>query len=418
MFLPSLSLVFLVGAIVLGYIKKLNVGFVALGLSFILYLIGKVSPNVLFNGFPTKLFITLLGTMFLFSLLQENKTIELLSKKMLSCVGSRVFFIPIIVYLSSYLLSAAGPGAISTMSVTIIFAVSIAVQMSVSPIMLASLAYIGAVGGTASPIALTGIIVTGLLNKQMIFNTEMQVFLGVTIANIICATLVYVYYRGYSLKSKNTINFDEIPAFDKQQKISLFGLAVMVFCVVVLRYDVGLTSFAVALVLMVCGVVNEHKAIKSIPWATLILISGISVLMGIIQHMKGITLLANILASMMNESSAAAIITMTSGIMSWFSSANGVVIPTLIPTIPDIVDNMGGNISVVEMVIGIVSASTLSGISPLSTGGSLTLAAYVQETNINDMEQRKLFAELFSLSFAVMVIVAIMAFLGIFRLFS
>lgn len=415
--MPTLSLVFLVGAIALGYLRKLNVGFVALGLSFILCLIGKVNPNVLFNGFPTKLFITLLGTMFLFSLLQENKTIELLSKKMLSCIGGHTFFIPILVYLSSYLLSAAGPGAISTMSVTILFAVSIAVQMKTSPIMLASLAYIGAVGGTASPIALTGIIVTGLLNKQGIFNTEMQVFVGVTIANIICAVLVYIYYRGYKLKSVNELNISDIPPFSNAQKISLLGLAVMVFCVVILRYDVGLTSFSVALLLMLLGVVNENQAIKSIPWATLILISGISVLMAVVQHLKGINLLANILAQMMNASTAAAIISITGGIMSWFSSANGVVIPTLVPAIPDIVSNIGGNIRVVEMVIGIVSASTLSGISPLSTGGSLTLAAYVQETHINDAEQRKLFAELFSLSFAVVIIIALISFVGIFKLF-
>ena len=60
----------------------------------------------------------------------------------------------------------------------------------------------------------------------------------------------------------------------------------------------------------------------------------------------------------------------------WFSSANGVVLPTLIPTVLDIVANVGGNVTIVEMIIAIVGGgATVAGISPLSTGGSLILAS-------------------------------------------
>ncbi len=59
----------------------------------------------------------------------------------------------------------------------------------------------------------------------------------------------------------------------------------------------------------------------------------------------------------------------------WFSSANGVALPTLIPTVLDIVANVGGNVTIVEMIIAIVGGATVAGISPLSTGGSLILAS-------------------------------------------
>ena len=92
--LQIIALVTLTAAIVLGFVKKINVGIVSLGLSLALGLVGGVKANVIFAGFPGKLFITLLGTMFLFCLLQENKTLELLSKKMVVLVGKHTYLIP------------------------------------------------------------------------------------------------------------------------------------------------------------------------------------------------------------------------------------------------------------------------------------------------------------------------------------
>lgn len=90
------ALFFLIGAIVLGFVRKINVGLVSLGLAFMLGLIGGVDTKVIFNWFPSKLFITLLGTMYFFCLLQENQTLELLSKKMVSLVGKHTYLIPIL----------------------------------------------------------------------------------------------------------------------------------------------------------------------------------------------------------------------------------------------------------------------------------------------------------------------------------
>ena len=113
MLLQSIALFFLVMAIVLGFVRKINVGIVSLGMALVLALIGGVKISVLFTGFPTKLFLTLLGTMFFFCLLQENHTLELLSKKIVSALANRQYLVPVIVYLVSYVLSAVGPGAIS-----------------------------------------------------------------------------------------------------------------------------------------------------------------------------------------------------------------------------------------------------------------------------------------------------------------
>lgn len=418
MSLAALALIFLVVAIVLGFVRKMNVGLVCMGLAFILGLIGNVPTNTILGGFPSKLFMTLLGTMFFFSLLQENHTLELLSQKMVGLVGSKTFLIPIIIYVVSYLLSAAGPGAISVQSVMIIFAVSLAVQINASPILMGGMAVLGAVGGTASPIVLTGILVRDLTAEMGLSGMEGPVFIGVSVANLMCMIVVYIVYKGYKLRSEKTVSVKDLPKFTKSQLLCVAALAALIVLVVGFKFDVGLVSFMLALILMLCNVVNEKAALKLIPWSVLILICGVNVLMTVTKELGGIDLLADLLSRLMNSVTATPIMALTGGIMSWFSSANGVVFPTLIPTVPDIVANVGGDVTVVEMIAGIVAAACVAGVSPLSTGGSLILASYTQETDASDKEQSSIFAKLFGTSFMVVMVVVIFALVGGLRLFT
>ncbi len=410
--LQVVALLFLIGAIVLGFAKKMNVGVVCLGLALILGKLGGMGAGDIYKGFPYKLFATLLGTMLFFSLLQQNGTLEKISKRLISICGKNTFLVPIIVYVVSFVLSAAGPGAISVQSVTVIFAVSLAVQMKVSPVLMGVMAILGAVGGTASPIALTGIIVGDLLTEMGIEGLGTPIFIGVSVSNLICAIVVYVVLGGYKFRAAQAGSKQEKDSFDRSQMISLIALLVMVVLVVGFSYDVGLTCFTLSLVLMLTKAANEKAALKMIPWSVLILIAGVNVLMNITQKLGGIDLLASILASFMSTRTAAPIMGFTGGLMSWFSSANGVVFPTLIPTVPEIAQQVGGA-SIVQMVSAIVCSATVAGISPLSTGGSLIMASYAQETGCDEKEQQKMFGTLFAISASVVAIVFVLSLTGV-----
>ena len=418
MLVKIMALAFLVFAIALGFLKKINVGLVSLGLVLILSKIGNIETNIIYKGFPGKLFITLLGTMFFFSLLQENRTLEILSKKMVALAGIHTNLIPIIIYLVSFALSAAGPGAISVQSVMVIFAVSLAMQMQTSPILLASMAILGAVGGTASPIALTGIIVSDFTAEMGYVDMETPVFLGVSVGNVICALALYIIFKGYKLNTDFTTTSKKLPKFNKEQLVGLILAMLLIVLVVGFRYDVGLVSFTLSIILILTKAADEKIAIKIIPWNVLILICGVNVLMAVTKEMGGIDFLSETLSFFMNKRTAAPIMGLTAGIMSWFSSANGVVLPTLIPTVPGIISGIGEGTSVVEMIISIVASATVAGISPLSTGGSLILASYSQETNTNEKEQQKLFGKLFLTSFFAVIIIFIISLVGIFKIFN
>ena len=417
MFLQFLALACLVGAIVLGFVRKTNVGLVCLGLSLVLGTIGGMSAKEIYSGFPGKLFATLLGTMLFFSLLQENGTLEKVSKIMTSRCGKNTFLVPIIIYLVSFILSAAGPGAISVQTVMVLFAVPLGIHMGINHVLMGAMAILGAVGGTASPIALTGIIVGDLLNEMEITGQGMPIFIGVSVANFVCAIVTYILFKGW--RNSAIVN-SEITAIEKMnwnQSLSLVLMLVMFITVIGFGQDVGLICFGLSLILIITKSADEKKAVKSLPWNTLILISGVNVLMHITKTIGGIDLLSDILASFMNKFTAAPLMGLTGGVMSWFSSANGVVFPTLIPTVPDVAAQVGGA-SVLQMVVAIVCSATVAGISPMSTGGSLVMASYAQETGADEKEQSKVFGQLFGLSFGcvavvfVLVLVGLLGFLG------
>ena len=65
-----ISIVFLFVIVGIGFVKKCNIGVLAIGSALILGKLGGLSDNAVLAGFDAKLFITLVGVSFLFSVAQ------------------------------------------------------------------------------------------------------------------------------------------------------------------------------------------------------------------------------------------------------------------------------------------------------------------------------------------------------------
>jgi di/tricarboxylate transporter len=412
MFLPLTGLALLVFAIALGFIKKINVGLIAIACAFILALLGGIPTATVFAGFPTKLFLTILGTMYFFCLLQENKTLELLSQKIVSPFRNHPFWIPIVIFLVSYILSAAGPGAISVQAVMVLFAMSLATQVHIPAVLLAAMAVFGSAGGTASPIALAGIIVTDLTANMNLPGAPLKVFYAVSAVHVVAGILFYLGLGGYKIKLDRSLDLGQLPTFNRDQRLSLVAGSLLFILVIGLRLDIGLTCFVLALGLALAGAANAQKAFTLLPWNVLLLICGVNVLMNVISATGGIKLFAAALAQLMTPGTASALMAATAGCMSWFSSAHGVVLPALIPTVNVIAAQVGPGTNPVELIAAIVAAANIGGLGPMTTGGSLLMAAYVQSTHPDAAAQHAMFLRQFCLSALSVLVVVVFAFLG------
>ena len=409
-----LSLVFLLIAIFLGFFRKMNTGLLSIAFALVLGRLAGIADAEIIKGFNASLFLMLLGVTYLFSLAQLNGTLDLLAQKVIALAGKRIYLIPIIIYVFSTILAAIGPGTVPTMAIMMVFSMALAAEMKISPVLLATLTALGATGGGVSPLAATGIIGINLCAEFGLTGIEKEFLLNGILASTIYAVIVYILLGGYKLKAQAEGTAKEIAAFNYKQLLTLAGIAAMVLLVMVWRINVGLVSFAVAAVLSFLRVSEEAKALKHIPWGTLLLITGVGVLMQLIIDLGGIDVLSSILVSVMSERTAAAVMGMTAGIMSWFSSTSGVVMPTLIPTIPHVAQQLGG-VNQLELASTITMVANTASISPLSTGGALALAAYASAASDGQKHQQQLFVRMFGVSALGVSVLCVFSYFGIFH---
>jgi hypothetical protein len=92
--------------------------------------------------------------------------------------------------------------------------------------------------------------------------------------------------------------------------------------------------------------------------------------------------------------------------MSIFSSAVGVVMPTLIPTTVELSNELGQVVSPAVLTITIAVASHIVTVSPFSTMGALALASSPET-----VDKKKLFKDLFIMSFLALIFIALLLWL-------
>ena len=144
------------------------------------------------------------------------------------------------------------------------------------------------------------------------------------------------------------------------------------------------------------------------------MVTGVGMLMEAVISVGGVDLMSTGLASIMTPRTAVAIQGLSAGIMSWFSSAIGVVWPTLVPTVSDIAATVGvspnGRISIMCLT------AAFAGLSPASTGGGLILAANATDPEFTKEKENKLFIRLFIVSALMLAIIVVAALLGLYSI--
>lgn len=415
--LSLISLLVLIAVAAVGFLKKVNIGFFSIGAAFLLGTFGKMTAKQIAAGFSSSMFVTLVGVTFLFGMTSANGTLDLFSKKIVALVGKRTYLIPILMFVLSAFISAIGPGHIAAGILMTTFAVYLAFELKINPMATALYAKLGANAGCASPLSLTGILAKNLSEPFGYSGFGAHLFFSTLLSGFVFTVIVYLIYKGYNVRGGNPLKLSDIPAFNREQKITMASIVVMVIFCIGFKFDTGLFAFAAAAVLILLHCADEKTAIKQIPWGTLMLICGVGVLVNVLDSMGGITLISNFLASHMGEKTAVPIIAATSGILSWVSSTTGVVMPTLYPIANNIVHNFGGSINYVEMISAITATSFAAAISPLSTGGAIIMSSYAaakKDTTIAEMND--MFKTLFLLSVANVAVNVIMAALGVFTM--
>ncbi|NCB50789.1 MAG: hypothetical protein EOM54_02735 [Clostridia bacterium] len=404
------ALIIFLGAIFLAFLRKKNVGVLALAIGVIAVRILGLTDKDLYGSISSSMFTTLVGITLLFAVVNSTGALDLLAKKIIAVSGKRLWTIPIFVYIAGFIVAGIGPGAVPALAIIPPLAVSIAITVGFNPVMLALVGECGLIAGRMTPITPEAAIITAAAQSAGISNVMPVVLICQTLVTLVFSVLLFFIYKGQKLKTPlNELSLKNLEKFNKKQILSLLGILVMMILIIFVKVNLGLSAFLVAAVLLLLEVADDASCIKAIPWTTIVMVLGVGALMSIVNKAGGIDLMSRGLSTIMNKTTATPIMGISAGLMSLVSSALGVVYPTMMPMTVDIANSVGG-VNPVALMAAVGAGGSLAGISPLSTGGALILAALgAIKKDFSKEEQSKVFLELLIMAGVALLVIAVVS---------
>ncbi len=377
-FISLLALLIIV--IVSCFYTSLNPGLLAL---FAALLIGtfieNLSLGVILSSYPIQLLLLLVMMSMVFGVANENNTLKKVTDRAVRIINGKARLMPLLFFFLAFLLSALGPGNITAVALLAPVTLTMASRYKISPLLTSIMICTGANAGAFSPFAPTGVVATGLM-KQIEVDSKLiwVVFGGSALLQTVSAFGAYALYLW---RNKNTVydtpeelSHESNVRFTVKNYSTLLIIAALILGVIV--FDIQLLTMATfsALLMFALKSGDEETALTHVPWSTITMITGIAVLIGLVEDSGGLDLATSFIAATTDKGIINAVLATTTGIVSAFSSSSGVVMPAFIPLLPGLVEKMSLT-NIVPLVVSVAVGSHMVDVSPLSTLGALSIAA-------------------------------------------
>jgi Na+/H+ antiporter NhaD/arsenite permease-like protein len=387
--LAWLSLGALVLVIVASCTSRLNPGVLALVLAWALTAYpasehhSALNVRTVLAGFPTDLFLTLLGVTLLFTQAQVNGTLGRLTHAAVQLCRGNAGLVPILFCLLAAALATIGAGNLAATALLAPLAMAAAQRLRIPAVLMAIMVAHGALAGALSPLAPTGVIANELLRQRLESDGfEWQLYMHNLTANLAVAGLGFVLFGGLGLLVRRTVAVPRrdddtlaLPPPGPLQRAHVLTLAVIVlliFAVVGLRAHVGMTALTGAVLLAMLGVADEGRALRDLPWGVIVMVCGVTVLAALLDKTGGADRLTELIGVVANPATVTGVTALLAGALSVYSSTAGVVLPAFLPLVPRLVIEVGGE--PLALASSIIIGGHLVDASPLSTVGAVCVA--------------------------------------------
>lgn len=358
---------------------------------------------------------------FFFGFAVENGTFEALVNRALYHTGRCGWLLMPLLYAISVLIALIGPGVMAAAFMAP-FAYHIAEKIKSSTFLAYATTALGCIFGSNFPRSAGGAAVYRMIESgeygSSAMKITMQGFLWTGAVTTIVFIVIYLVCRGWRCEK-----FDQketAPMLPIQIKTTLLIAIILLISLLPhvikaviefswLEQNMGLFDSGLIMAVGCCFAsvlkLGSERVImrECVPWSTILTIGGMGMLIGVGKSVG----MVDAITLWMNQSIPAIMIVpflaVVGGLMSVFTSAIGVVIPTLFALVPQLSITYG--ISPSALYIAPFIAATLTGSSPLSTTGGMTLGGCPNEAN-----RESLFYRSMLLPFVLLIIVAVISF--------
>jgi di/tricarboxylate transporter len=436
--IPILALIAMFVAATLLPINMGTLGFVAA------FLVGTLAVGMktddIIAGFPSELFLTLVGVTYLFAIAQNNGTVDLMVRGAVRLVRGRVAFIPWVMFGITGVLTALGALGPAAVAIIAPIALGFAKQYRINALLMGMMVIHGAQAGGFSPISVYGVTVNNIVAKAQLMNSPVALFLGSLLFNAAIGVLLFVFLGGRKLMGRTVHDDHDDPIGDSvtggvggatpptgtggtatltvtetearvaakplptkityDQVLTLIGLGALALFSLVLDLDIGFVSMTVAAVLALASPKAQKGAVSQISWSTVLLIGGVLTFVGVLQEAGSVEWVGNGVAKIGMPLLVALLLCYVGGIVSAFASSTailGATIPLAVPLL------LAGEVSAIGVVVALAISSTIVDVSPFSTNGALVLA------NAQDVDRDKFYKQILNYSMLVVLIGPLLA---------
>jgi Na+/H+ antiporter NhaD/arsenite permease-like protein len=399
-----LSLIALLIAIALSMATKLNVGVAAMAFA---WLIGTFAagwkPEQVAAGFPSSLFLTLTGVTLLFALAETNGTLDRLAHRAVGLARGQARLLPLLLFVFAFALASVGPGAIIAVALLIPMAMPVSTRAGVPRFLTALAVANGANAGNLSPISAIGIIANSKMAEAGIGGHQTKIWIANFVAHLLVTVVAYVALGGWKIVSAPpAAATTEAPRFAPRHWLTIAVIVAWIGGVIAFQLNVGLAAFLAASLLVLMAIADETAAMKLVPWSVIVMVCGVTVLIAVLEKTGGLELFTALLARLATPATLNGTIAFVTGLISSWSSTSGVVLPTFLPTVPGLVEKVGGG-DPLAVALSINVGSAMVDVSPLSTLGALCVA-----TVADPAEAKTLFRQLLLWGLSMSVVGALL----------
>jgi di/tricarboxylate transporter len=405
MFLAATVLPVNMGA--LGFVAAFAVGTVAVGMS----------TDEIIGGFPSSLFLTLVGITYLFAIAQNNGTVDLLVRGAVRLVGGRVALIPWVMFGITAVLTSIGALGPAAVAIVAPIALGFAARYKINALLMGMMVVHGAQAGGFSPISIYGVTVNTIAAKAGLTNSPLTLFLGSFVFNAAIGVALFMVLGGRALIGRSVHDGDDtrpaddtgsvgggktpttvmrgfgttttkapsqavtaenapplataVKAITVDQILTLVGLVSLGVFSLILDLDVGFVSMTIAVLLALASPKAQKGAINQISWSTVLLIGGVLTFVGVLQKAGTVEWVGHGVAGVGVPMLVALLLCYIGAIVSAFASSTailGVTIPLAVPFL------LAGEVGAVGVIVALAISSTIVDVSPFSTNGALVLA--------------------------------------------
>src|SRR5690625_45173 len=381
-------------AIFLGYITRINIGFYAIAFAYLLGAFGLDLDTAEIIGFwPISIFFVILTVTLFYGFAMVNGTLEKLASHMLYAARRIPWALPLIIFFAATLIAALGAGFYTVVAFMAPMALLLSYKTGLSLVISAMAVNYGALAGANFMTSQSGVIFRGLMSNAGVgsseaFGISTVIFLATITIPIVVIGVYLIFFRK---KLNIQIEPEKPETFDRKQKQTLTLILALMTILLALpilhiafpgsetiefvnsKVDISFMAMIFVIISLLLKLGDEKKVIASVPWNTLIMISGVGMLIQVAIEAGVIDQLAEWVSTNIPLVFIPVIMLLIGMVMSLFSSTLGVVTPALFPIVPGIAAATG--FSPTLLFVSIVVGAQASAISPFSSGGSLILGS-------------------------------------------